>query len=406
MTAIAPTTDLSPPRIAAGTARFRRMSLALFLGGFSTFSLLYCVQPLLPTFARDFGLTPAQSSLALSLTTGALAVAILLAGAASQSLGRKGLMFASMSLAALLNLAAAFAPSWPMLLLARAAEGFLLGGVPAVAMAYVGEEMEPRDLGAAMGLYVAGTAFGGMAGRVGMGLLVEVGTWRSAMATIGALDLLAAAAFFLLLPRSRHFQPTPARDRAAQAAAWGQALAARRLLALFAVGFCLTGVFVTIFNYAGFRLEDPPYGLSQAQTSLIFLVYAFGVVASSTAGKLADRWGRRTLLGAGLAVMLAGVALTLPAGLPWIVAGVALVTIGFFIAHAVASGWVGALAGKAKGQAAALYLLFYYVGSSLAGSAGGGFWRAGGWPAVAAFTTVLAVVAGVLALRLKETRHG
>ncbi|PXA89734.1 MFS transporter [Caulobacter sp. D4A] len=406
MTALDPTTDLSPPRIAAGTARFRRMSLALFLGGFSTFSLLYCVQPLLPTFARDFSLTPAQSSLALSLSTGALAVAILLAGAASQSLGRKGLMFASMSLAALLNLAAAFAPSWPMLLLARAAEGFLLGGVPAVAMAYVGEEMEPRDLGAAMGLYVAGTAFGGMAGRVGMGLLVEVGSWRSAMATIGALDLLAAAAFFLLLPRSRCFQPTPAGDRAAQAAAWGQALADRRLLALFAVGFCLTGVFVTIFNYAGFRLEDPPYVLSQGQTSLIFLVYAFGVVASSTAGKLADRWGRRTLLGVGLATMLAGVALTLPAGLPWIVAGVALVTIGFFIAHAVASGWVGALAGKAKGQAAALYLLFYYVGSSLAGSAGGGFWRAGGWPAVAAFTTVLAVIAGVLALRLKETRHG
>ena len=386
------------PRIAAGTARFRRMALALFLGGFATFSLLYCVQPLLPTFSRSFGVTPAQSSLALSLTTGALAVAIVLTGAASRGVGRKGLMFASMMLAALLNLGAALAPSWPLLLLARAAEGFLLGGVPAVAMAYVGEEMEPRDLGAAMGLYVAGTAFGGMMGRVGMGLLVEIGSWRSAMATIGLVDMATAVAFFVLLPRSRHGEPAPRRGVRAQAAAWREVLVAPGPLTLFTIGFCLTGVFVTVFNYIGFRLEGPPHGLSQGQTSLIFLVYGFGVLASSMTGRLAGRWGRRPLLGAGLALMLAGIALTLFPALVPIVAGVALVTIGFFIAHAVASGWVGVLAGQAKGQASALYLLFYYVGSSLAGSVGGWFWRLGGWPAVAAFTAILALVGLALAL--------
>ena len=152
--------DDAPRRVATGTAEFRRMRLALFLGGFSTFSLLYCVQPLLPEFVATFHVSPAESALALSLSTGMLAVAIMAAATFSQALGRRGLMFASMGLAALLNLAAALAPSWPLLLLARALEGLVLGGVPAVAMAYVGEEMEPRDLGSAMGLYVAGTAFG------------------------------------------------------------------------------------------------------------------------------------------------------------------------------------------------------------------------------------------------------
>ncbi|PVM88686.1 MFS transporter [Caulobacter radicis] len=382
------------------TGRLRRMSLALFLGGFSTFSLLYCVQPLLPTFARTFGLSPAQSAMALSLSTATLAVAILLAGGAAQRLNLKTLMFGSMVLAAACNLGAALAPTWPLLLVARAAEGLLLGGVPAVAMTYLAEETEASDLAAAMGLYVAGTAFGGMAGRVGMGLLLATFDWRMAMAAIGAIDLVAALAFFALLPRPRHVR-APAPERLSdRLRTWGQAWRRPGLLALFGLGFCLTGVFVALFNYVEFRLEGAPYHLSQTQVGLIFLVYAFGVWSSSTAGRLAQRYGRRRLLLIGLAVILAGIALTLPASLASIIAGIALVTTGFFIAHAVASGWVGRLAGPAKSQSAALYLLFYYAGSSLAGAAGGWFWRHGAWPAVAGFTAALVLAGVALALRI------
>ncbi|MDG2530141.1 MFS transporter [Caulobacter endophyticus] len=389
---------------ARDTGRLRRMSLALFLGGFSTFSLLYCVQPLLPTFARTFGLSPAQSAMALSLSTATLAVAILMAGGAAQRLNLKTLMFGSMVLAATCNLAAALAPSWPLLLLARAAEGLLLGGVPAVAMTYLAEETEASDLAAAMGLYVAGTAFGGMAGRVGMGLLLASFDWRMAMAAIGAIDLVAALAFFALLPRPRHVRATAPERLSDRLSTWREPWREpwRRpgLLALFSLGFCLTGVFVALFNFVEFRLESAPYHLSQTQVGLIFLVYAFGVWSSSTAGRLAERYGRRRLLLIGLAVILAGIVLTLPTSLVSIIAGIALVTTGFFIAHAVASGWVGRLAGPVKSQSAALYLLFYYAGSSLAGAVGGWFWRHGAWPAVAGFTAALVLAGVALALRI------
>ncbi|PLR22806.1 MFS transporter [Caulobacter zeae] len=396
MTACA-TITASPARDAV---RLRRMSVALFLGGFSTFSLLYCVQPLLPTFARTFGLSPAQSAMALSLSTATLAIAILMAGGAAQRLNLKTLMFSSMVLAAGCNLAAALAPTWPLLLVARAAEGLLLGGVPAVAMTYLAEETEASELAAAMGLYVAGTAFGGMAGRVGMGLLLATFDWRMAMAAIGAIDLVAALAFFALLPRPRHVR-APAPERLSdRLRTWNEAWRRPGLLALFGLGFCLTGVFVALFNYVEFRLEGAPYHLSQTQVGLIFLVYAFGVWSSSTAGRLAERYGRRRLLLVGLAVILAGIALTLPTSLASIIAGIAMVTTGFFIAHAVASGWIGRLAGPAKSQSAALYLLFYYAGSSLAGAVGGWFWRHGAWPAVAGFTAVLVLAGAALALRI------
>ena len=72
-------------RIQQGTPAFRRTALALFLAGFSTFGLLYTVQPLLPEFSRHFGVSAAGSAMSLSLTTGTLAVAMLLAGLLSDA---------------------------------------------------------------------------------------------------------------------------------------------------------------------------------------------------------------------------------------------------------------------------------------------------------------------------------
>ena len=156
--------------LAPGSAAYRRISFALFLAGFASFSLLYCVQPLLPVFAREFNIGAAQSSLALSLSTGFLAASILCASALSERFGRRGMMFASMSIAALFNFASALAQGWHSFLVARALEGFVLGGAPAVEMAYLAEEIHPQGLGLSMGLYVGGTAFGGMVGRVGMSM--------------------------------------------------------------------------------------------------------------------------------------------------------------------------------------------------------------------------------------------
>ncbi|WP_334174768.1 MFS transporter [Pseudoxanthobacter sp.] len=397
-----------PVWIRRGSRDYRRAGIALFLAGFASFSLIYCVQPLLPVFADSFGVSPAESSLALSLTTGLLAFSILLAGAFSQALGRRGLMFSSMALAALLNIFAAVVPHWHGLLAARALEGLVLGGVPAVAMAYLAEEIEPSHLGRTMGLYVGGTAFGGMMGRVGMGLMTEIASWRVAMGLQGALCLAAVAGFLWLLPPSRNFVARPGFDVGFHLRAWGDCLRRPVLLRLYATGFLLMGLFVTLFNYATFRLSGAPYGLGQTAVSLIFLSYGFGIVSSSLAGSLADRLGRRPLIAAAFLLMAAGVALTLSAGLAVIIAGIALVTTGFFIGHSVASSSVGRLAGPFKGHAASLYLLFYYLGASIVGSAGGWFWQHGGWPAVVmlCLTAAATGIGLTLLAQMKDGRPG
>lgn len=393
----------SPAATAAETPLpLARIRLALFMAGFATFSLLYCVQPLLPEFARDFGVSAAASSLPLSLATGGLAIAIFCAGAVSENLGRRGLMFGSIALAAVLNGIAAFIPHWETLVAVRALSGIALGGVPAVAMVYLAEELPAHRLGAATGLYVGGNAFGGMMGRIGMSLLTDHFGWRTAMAVLSAFDLMVAIGFVLLLPRSRHFVRRTGLNLRFHLQAWGGLLRDRHLPWLFSIPFLLMGTFVSVYNYAGFRLGGPEFGLSQGQIGLIFSAYVFGIVSSSVAGAASDRFGRGPVVLAGTTCAIVGMLLTLSHALSVVVAGVVVLTIGFFIAHSAASAWVGRLGGANRSHAASLYLLAYYVGSSVVGSASGWFWEHGGWPALVGFCLVLQAAALVAAQVLRR----
>lgn len=401
----APNTAAAPAKRAPvwtrrGTADYTRINLALFLSGYAVFSQLYCTQPLLPVLAHTFGVGAAESSLALSLTTACLAVSILIAGAIQESIDRKWLMFGSLVVAALLEIAVACAPSWHLLLVLRALEGVALGGAPAVAMAHIAEEIEPAGLGTAMGLYIGGNALGGMSGRFVTGVVTELTDWRIALATIGGLGLAAAIGFVVLLPPSRNYVRQPRHGFAHHLAIWRRHLTDPGLVLLFATGFLALGGFVATFNYIGFHLMAPPWGLGHAAVGSIFLVYLFGMVASPIAGSSADRLGRVPVLVAGVALSVFGLLLTLSSSLIAIIAGVAAITAGFFVAHTAASGWIGLMAKADRGHASSIYLLAYYLGSSVAGSLGGLAWSGGGWPGVVVFIAALDLAALLVAWQL------
>jgi YNFM family putative membrane transporter len=106
--------------------------------------------------------------------------------------------------------------------------------------------------------------------------------------------------------------------------------------------------------------------------------------------------------------MVLGILLTLARPLPLVVLGVAVMTFGFFAAHGVASGWVAARAAAGSGgagQAAGLYLLCYYLGSTVAGTLAGSAWTDGGWPRVVLLAVALSAAGGLLTLLLARTQR-
>jgi YNFM family putative membrane transporter len=385
--------------IERGTPDFYRTIAALFASGLATFALLYCVQPLMPLFGAVFHVGPLASSLVLSVTTFALAFAMLVASALSEVLGRKNVMLASVLASAVLAVFCAFAPGYKTLLLLRGLMGLSLSGLPAVAMAYVAEEMHPGATGLAMGLYIGGNAIGGMIGRLLSGALADAFSWRVSLATIGLLGLVCAVLLWRGLPDSRHFSPR-AFHAGGLLRAFRRHLRSPFLPWLFAEGFLLMGGFVAVYNFVGYRLLAPPYGLSQAEIGLIFSVYLAGVASSAIMGNLARSMGRTPVMTGNIMLMLAGLALTLAAPLAVIVAGIALLTAGFFGAHAVASAWVAAGARTNRAQASSLYLFSYYAGSSIAGAAAGDAWAEGAWPGVTVMVAALLLAALAITRRL------
>ncbi|OKO94779.1 MFS transporter [Geobacillus proteiniphilus] len=388
--------------IEKGSNKYLKASISLFFGGFVTFAVLYTPQPLLPIFAKQFHISAAAASLTVSASTGTLAVMMLIAANLSDRIGKKRVMIASMWLTSLLAIAMAFSPNFPMLLAARTLVGITAAGIPSLAMAYVAEEFHPASIGKAMGLYISGTSIGGMAGRILTGVLTDLFSWRSALAIIGLLSLALCLAFTVLLPAPR--QATKRRSSETVWRAYAVHLRDKPLAALIVLGFLFMGGFVTMYNYIGFLLSEPPYSFRQSVLGFLFIVYVFGSFSSVYMGRQADIYGHARTLRLSVALTALGALATLAPSVFVKIAGLALFTFGFFGCHSIASAWIGERTHVYKAQASSLYLLFYYLGSSLAGTAGGYVWAHFHWSGVIAFIAVLLALSYPL-IRYAEKRR-
>lgn len=315
--------------IQKGTRAFHKANWALFLAGFITFANLYVTQPLLPTFSEAFQVSPAVASLSLSVTTFALAVSLIIVSSLSEAWGRKSLMTISIFAASVLTLALAFSPNFEIILVLRVVQGIVFAGLPAIAMAYLGEEMEPASLGVAMGLYISGNSVGGLSGRVIIGTLTDHYNWHTGMMVLGGISLLVSLLFVWMLPSSKHFSARPLQLKALTKTLL-QHLRDPSMLCLYGMGFLLMGSFVTLYNYIGFKLMAPPYNLSATIVGWIFVIYLVGTFSSAWFGSLADRYGRQRMLLLAIAIMLAGAIVTLNGLLTLKIIGITVFTFGFF----------------------------------------------------------------------------
>jgi MFS transporter, YNFM family, putative membrane transport protein len=386
-----------------GSREYRRTVVALVCAGVATFAQLYSPQGILPGIATGLGVSAPTASLTISAATLGLALAVLPWSVVADRVGRVRAMRAALVTASALGILAPFAPTTELLVVGRFLAGAALGGVPALAVTLIHEEIRAAHTALVAGLFVGGASVGGLAGRLVAAGVAEVTGWRAGLAVVSGLCAVAVAVFVVLVPRPRGFTPGGASPRQVVGLI-GKSLRDRGLLVLYANGALVMGGFVTVYNYLGFRLEAPPYLLSPAITSLVFLAYLGGTVSSRVAGGLADRWGRRRVLAVAGTAMGAGALVTLAPQLPVIVAGLLVLTAAFFGAHAVASGWVGRRAVVGRSQATSLYNVFYYAASSLFGWLGGIVWVHAGWTGVALFVAAATITAPLLALGSRSLR--
>ena len=375
-----------------GTIEYRRASIGMLLVGLAIFSSLYATQALLPTLTREMGIDPSTAALTVSAATGALAVCVVPASILSEKFGRGRVLVISALAATALGLTLSLAQSIEQLVVLRSLQGALLAGTPAVAMAWLSEELDERDLAGAMGLYIAGTSVGGLTGRLIPAFMLEVTGWRWALATSAAVSLALAVATAILLPEQRNFRPKASIRPGAEVRAVTGHLRNPRLVGLVATAFIAMGVFVSMYNFFGFRAIND-FGLAPSLAGLTYVMYLSGTWSSARAGSFVSRFGRGRVVLAAAVLMLTGALIGSSGNLIVTLVGLLLFTASFFALHSTASGWVGLIAEKDRAEASSLYVFCYYMGSSLLGAATGQAFEALPW---AGFVAVLAAMLGAL----------
>lgn len=378
-----------------GSAQYRRLLAALFCAGVATFAQLYSPQAVLPQISASLGIGAANAALMVSAATVGLALGVIPWSMIADRIGRVRAISISVTVATALGLLVPFLPGYELLLIGRALEGFALAGVPAIAVAYLTEEVEAKHAARAAGTYVGGTTIGGLLGRLVAGPIAELVDWRAGVFTVAVLCGIAAVGFVKLAPPPRGFAPTKGHTVRGVVGRLGTNLRSPRQLMIYAQAFLLMGGFVAMYNFLGFRLTAAPFHLPQTVVSLVFLAYLAGTWSSARAGAEATRFGRKRVLLVSIAIMIIGVAVTMSSNAVLVLIGLVVATAGFFGAHAIASGWAGSEAREGKAQASSLYNLFYYGGSSVFGWFGGVAFDHYGWTGVAVTIMMLAALAAV-----------
>lgn len=394
------------------TRSYRRLIAGLFFAGVATFAQLYSLQAVLPQVATDLGVSPSTAALTISAATLGIATSVIPWSLVADRIGRVPAMGIGIITATAFGLAAPLSTEITVLLTLRLGEGLALGAVPAVALAYLSEEVHGRYVAAAAGSYTAGTTVGGLSGRLVAGPLGESFNWRVGVWGVIVLCTIAAVLFLWLVPKARRFTPGRMRTDSGPGMLTRlvQPLRSPRLLALYAQGFLLMGAFVAVYNYLGFHLIAQPFLLPVWLVTLLFLAYLAGTFSSPWAGSLAVRLGRRKVLLGSIGVFITGAAMMFVPVPAVIIVGLVIFTGGYFGAHAIASSWAPVLADpESRAQAPSLYYFAFYVGSSLFGWALGIVFGQAGWGwflAIVIFMGLLAAAIAAVLLRPNRSRVG
>lgn len=360
----------SAAKATRGSSRFRAIKYCIFLSGIAVFSQLYLFQPLLPAVGRKFGMVPAVCSFCVSASTIGMAAGLFIFAFKADSVSRKKLMVFAMLASSVLTILSSFTGSFVLLITLNFVKGMVLSGVSAVALAYLAEEIDTSFVGIAISLYLAGNIFGGMSGRVTTSLVFGWLGWQPSIFVIGAITLILGIIFSRYFPESQFFVPhkNEIKTKLGQMSGF---LRDKMLIRLYLLIFLLMGCFVSVYNYIGFRLEGDPFRLPQYEIASVFLMYIFGIFGTMIAGRLAEKYPAKRLLLIFHLLVVAGLLLMLSGSLFLTVIGLGVFTFNFFGAHTIASKLVSLHVHIGKSTAVALYLLSYYVGSSIIGSSTG-----------------------------------
>jgi predicted MFS family arabinose efflux permease len=363
---------------------------AVALAGFCAFINLYSPQAVLPLLSQEFSASAAQVSTIITVSTLAVAITAPFTGAIADVLGRKRVIVVAMFVLVVPTLMVALSPSLNWLIFWRGVQGLVLPPVFAVTVAYIGDEWPPHGATRVTGIYSSASSVGGFSGRLLVGILADLVSWRAGFISLAAVAAIGAVMVAFLLPRERGF--VGSKHIGASLKQMLNHFKNGQLLATYAVGFGVLFNFIATFTYISFYLAKAPYNLSPTALGALFVVYLAGASLSPWTGWAVARFGRRRFVIRVLALWGVGIALTLLSPLPVIILGLTICAACGLLCQAVSTGYVAVTAKVGRSSAVGLYVTSFYIGGSCGSALGGAVWSHSEWPGCVAMVIAMLVV--------------
>lgn len=369
-------------------AGFKKIMMALTCASVITFTNLYFVQPIMPLLVRTYDISSAAAGLSLSVAVISMIFGLLFFSFLSDRIGRTRVMHITLICSLIPLVLLLVVPNFELFLILRFIQGFFIAGLPAAAIAYISEEVAPHSTGLGIMMYIAANGAGGMFGRIFVGYIADVTSWRNSVFIWCCFALILFIIYYVNLPKSHYFQASKigvAKDLSGIFSHLKNLL----LIPAFFMGVLLQFSFTGIWTYLPFYLENDPFQLEVRDSSLTYLAYLTGIFGSIAAGRLSIHMKKSVLVTAGTLILIAGAWLTNIPSFLAVITGLCLTCLGFFVSHSLMSAIVNERAVHHKAGASSLYLVHYYLGVATGGTLAGIVWQSFEWLGVTAISLVL-----------------
>ncbi|WP_087000628.1 MFS transporter [Rhizobium sullae] len=386
---------LNPPRTSFGStatdsARFAVIALIAFL----TLVDLFAAQAILPALVAKFEVSRAAMGFAVNASTFGMAVAGLGVAFFGRRIDRRNGIWISLALLSIPTAALAFTDDLSIFATLRVVQGLCMSVAFTLTMAYLSEHFSPAQASGALAAYVTGNVASNFFGRIVSAAVAGLGGLEINFLTFAALNLAGALLVWLALKKTSKMMQT-SEDGSFNMRRWTYHFADTELRRAFAIGFLILFTFIGTFTYVNFQLVA--LGLSPMTLSLVYLVFLPSMLTTPLAGNLSGRVGAKLGIISTLGLAVVGLAALLSVSLPLVLAGLALVAVGTFLAQAITTGLVGRRAVTDKAGASGIYLASYYTGGLAGSLALGQVYDHVGWPACVGVLVAALFAAIVLA---------
>ncbi len=353
-----------------------RIILLLALVAFGSAMSMRVMDAAIPRLAIDFNVGIRHAASVVTVFAIAYGCLQIVFGPSGDRFGKLRVILFACVCAALASAACALAPSFTLLLVARAAAGASMASMMPLSMAWIGDNVPYRDRQAVLARFLVGQIAGLAIGQAAGGIATDLVSWRLPFWFL-ALWFVAMAVLLTRLvrtPAQRAVVGTSAafdlvaQSRAVLAEPWAR----RVLITVFLEGAALYGPFAFFATHLHVK-----HGLSLSLAGSMLVAFAVGGVSYAFgAGRLLGRLGEAGLARGGAMLMAIGIAIVAlaPTGMStalFAVPGLFAAGLGFYMLHNTLQINATQMAPNARGTAVALFASSFFLGQSVGVAVGG-----------------------------------